>query len=310
MATEELAVRILLVEDNPGDARLVYEMLEEGGEAYSLLHVKTLGDALEHLAAHPEETDVVLLDLSLPDESGLETLRRTLEVPHTAGVVVMTGLGDDEVGVAAAQAGAQDYLVKGQVDYRALRRALKLALARHKRAGALETQSLTDDLTGLNNRRGFLVNGEQQLALARRNQQPIAVLFVDLDDFKRVNDKFGHAEGDRALIETANVMKRSMRDSDVKARIGGDEFVGLAINASEQSVSPIRTRLENALKAINRERQLPYDLTFSVGIFHCPAEDESSVEQLLARADALMYEDKRRKQAATPARKPTPTAVR
>ena len=101
-----------------------------------------------------------------------------------------------------------------------------------------------------------------------------------------------------------------MRDSDVKARIGGDEFVGLAINASEQSVSPIRTRLENALKAINREGQLPYDLTFSVGIFHCPAEDESSVEQLLGRADALMYEDKRRKQNAAPPATTTPTAVR
>jgi diguanylate cyclase (GGDEF)-like protein len=298
MATQEVAVRILLVEDNPGDARLVHEMLEEGGEEYTLLHVTTLNQALDHLTAHPDDTDVVLLDLSLPDETGLETLRRTLEVSHTAGVVVMTGLGDDDVGVAAAQAGAQDYLVKGQVDYRALRRALKLALARHKRAGQLETQSSTDELTGLNNRRGLLVNGEQQLALARRNQQPFAVIFVDLDGFKRINDEFGHAEGDRALIETANVLKRSMRDSDVKARIGGDEFVGLALNASEQSVAPIRHRLENALKAINRERQLPYELTFSVGIFHCPAEDESTIEQLLARADALMYEDKRKKQAA------------
>jgi two-component system cell cycle response regulator len=297
MAREEVAVRILLVEDNPGDARLVYEMLEEGGEEYTLLHVNTLNDALEHLAAHPDDTDVVLLDLSLPDETGLDTLRRTLEVPHSAGIVVMTGLGDDEVGVAAAQAGAQDYLVKGQVDFRALRRALKLALARHKRAGQLESQSLTDDLTGLNNRRGFLVAGEMQVGLARRHKQPIAVLFVDLDGFKRINDRFGHAEGDRALIETANVLKRSMRDSDVKARIGGDEFVGIAINASEQSVAPIRSRLENALKAINRERELPYELTFSVGIFHCPADDDSTVEQLLARADALMYEDKRRKQA-------------
>jgi diguanylate cyclase (GGDEF)-like protein len=275
-------------------------MLEEGGGEYSLLHVNTLGDALEHLTAHPDETDVVLLDLSLPDESGLDTLRRTLTVPHNAGVIVMTGLGDDEVGVAAAQAGALDYLVKGQVDFRGLRRSLKLAMARHKRTGELETQSLTDALTGLNNRRGFLVNGEQQLTLARRNRQPVALLFVDLDRFKQINDAYGHAEGDRALIETATVLQRSMRDSDVKARIGGDEFVGLAINAAEHSVGPIRTRLENALKAINRERQLPYELTFSVGIFHCPAEDESSIEQLLARADALMYEDKRRKQAPTP----------
>jgi diguanylate cyclase (GGDEF)-like protein len=298
MTRPDPIIKILLVEDNPGDARLVYEMLEEGGGEYSLLHVNTLGDALDQLTAHPDETDVVLLDLSLPDETGLDTLRRTLMVPHSAGVIVMTGLGDDEVGVAAAQAGALDYLVKGQVDYRALRRSLKLAMARHKRAGELESQSLTDDLTGLNNRRGFLVNGEQQLTLARRNGQPVALLFVDLDRFKQINDTYGHAEGDRALIETATVLKRSMRDSDVKARIGGDEFVGLAINASEQSVTPIRRRLENALRAINSERHLPYDLTFSVGIFHCPADDESSIEQLLARADALMYEDKRRKQTA------------
>jgi two-component system, cell cycle response regulator len=294
----ESAVRILLVEDNPGDARLVSEMLREGGGAYSLTHVETLGAALDRLASDPNGTDVVLLDLSLPDEKGLETLSRALAIPHSAGVVVMTGLGDDEVGVEATQAGARDYLVKGQVDFRTLRRALKLAMARQKREGQLETQSVTDELTGLNNRRGFLVQGDQLLRAARRGAQPVAIVFVDLDRFKQINDTFGHAEGDRALVETAAVLKDSLRESDIVARIGGDEFVGLAVNAAEYGVQPLRTRLEMALAEINRQRSLPYELTFSVGLFHCPADDTSSIEELLARADALMYEEKRAKKQA------------
>jgi two-component system cell cycle response regulator len=294
----ESAVRILLVEDNPGDARLVSEMLREGGGAYSLTHVETLGAALDRLASDPNGTDVVLLDLSLPDEKGLETLSRALAIPHSAGVVVMTGLGDDEVGVEATQAGARDYLVKGQVDYRTLRRALKLAVARQKREGQLETQSVTDELTGLNNRRGFLVHGDQLLRAARRGAQPVAIVFVDLDRFKQINDTFGHAEGDRALVETAAVLKHSLRESDIVARIGGDEFVGLAVNAAEYGIQPLRVRLETALAEINRKRSLPYELTFSVGLFHCQADDTSSIEELLARADALMYEEKRAKKQA------------
>jgi PleD family two-component response regulator len=229
----ESIVRILLVEDNPGDARLVSEMLRDGGGDYSLTHVETLGAALDRLTLEPNGTDVVLLDLSLPDEHGLETLRRALSVPHTAGVVVMTGLGDDDVGVAATQVGARDYLVKGQVDYRTLRRALKLAMARQKREGQLENQSTTDELTGVDNRRGFLIHGEQLLNVARRSGQPVAIVFVDLDRFKQINDTFGHAEGDRALVATAAVLRRSLRETDIVARIGGDEFVALAVNASE-----------------------------------------------------------------------------
>jgi diguanylate cyclase (GGDEF)-like protein len=270
-------------------------MLKEGGGGYDLTHVSTLAAAVDHLTAKPGETEVVLLDLSLPDQTGLETLRLVLTLPPHAGVIVMTGLGDDEVGVAATQAGALDYLVKGQVDFRALRRAIKLAMARYKREGQLESQSLTDELTGLANRRGFLVHAEQYMKLALRNKQAIVMLFIDLDHFKQINDTFGHAEGNRALVETAAVLKRSMRDSDIKARIGGDEFAGLAVNSSEAGVLALRTRLETALRDINVRRQLPYELTFSVGLLHCMADDQMSMEDLLARADALMYEEKRAK---------------
>jgi diguanylate cyclase (GGDEF)-like protein len=286
-------VSILLVEDNPGDARLVREMLEDAGGGYDLTHVETVGAAIEYLLAHEQTPDVVLLDLSLPDESGLETLRRVLAVRHRAGVVVMTGLGDDEVGVAATQEGARDYLVKGQVDYRALRRAIKFGMARHQREGSIESQSLIDDLTGLNNRRGFLTVAEHHLKLARRTGQPIVLIFVDLDRFKQINDTYGHAEGDRALRETAAVLKQSLRASDVVGRIGGDEFVGLAVNAASDEA--VRARLQFALDRIRDRPGRPYALTFSVGVLTCPPTGQESMEALLARADELMYVEKNKR---------------
>jgi diguanylate cyclase (GGDEF)-like protein len=292
------STQVLLVEDNPGDARLVIEMLKENGAAdFALTHVDTVRAALEHLAAHPEGPEAILLDLSLPDESGLETVRRVLSAKHRAGVVVMTGLGDEEVGVSAMQVGAQDYLVKGQVDARSLRRALRFAIQRQGNRTQLETLSLTDELTGLHNRRGFLLLAEQQIKLAQRSLAPIVLLFVDLDHFKQINDTFGHAEGDRALIETAEVLKRSLRDSDIKARLGGDEFAGLAVNASEPGEEIVRTRIGAALHDINLQRSLPYELTFSVGVLCCLAEPGLSMEDLLARADALMYEEKKKRKA-------------
>ena len=110
-------INILLVEDNPGDARLVVEMLKDlGGRAVALTHVETVGAALAHLATHGDETQLILLDLSLPDESGLDTVRRVLAANPPAGVVVMTGHGDEAVGDEAVAVGALDYLVKNQVD--------------------------------------------------------------------------------------------------------------------------------------------------------------------------------------------------
>lgn len=295
--TSEL-IQILLVEDNPGDARLVVEMLREDSSAdFRLTHVTTVREAIDHLTMNVHGIDGVLLDLSLPDEHGVETVRRIVAAARYSVVVVMTGAGDDEMGKEAMREGAQDYLVKGQVDGRLLRRVLRLAIERQDSRLQLESLSIQDDLTGLHNRRGFLVLAEQQLKNARRNRSPFLVLFIDLDGLKHVNDTYGHAEGNRALVEAANVLRDCFRQSDVLARLGGDEFVALTITSATSDEQTVRERLNAALAQVNAKPDRAYPLGFSVGILSCPPDEMTPVETLLERADALMYEEKRKKRS-------------
>jgi two-component system cell cycle response regulator len=293
MADEQ--IHVLVVEDNPGDARLVHEMLREDGAAdFALTHVASVREALEALTAEVQVIDAVLLDLTLPDESGLDTLRRVVAAGSRAVIVVMTGIGDEQLGLLAMQAGAQDYLVKGQVDGRMLRRAVRYAIERQDVRLRLEDLSLKDDLTGLHNRRAFLDLAGQQLRLARRNHTPGALLFLDMDQLKFVNDMFGHSEGNRALVEAANILRDSFRQSDIVSRLGGDEFAAFAITSPEWDVQSIRQRITAALQRVNAKPDRDYLLGFSMGILSCDPSESASVEDLLERADALMYEDKRR----------------
>jgi diguanylate cyclase (GGDEF)-like protein len=292
---ESAQIQVLLVEDNPGDARLVVEMLhEEAAAGFELTHVNTVRAAVDRLTEDAYLFDAVLLDLSLPDESGLETLRRVVGAAHHSVVVVMTGAGDDELGLLAMQAGAQDYLVKGQVDGRMLRRALRFAIERQDMRMELQSLSLKDDLTGLHNRRGFLTLAEQQMKLSRRNRTSSLLLFLDLDQLKHINDTFGHAEGNRAIAEAADVLRGCFRQSDILARLGGDEFAALAVNSSSDEGS-VRARLRDALDEVNAKPDRAYPLEFSAGVLQCGPGDDRSVETLLERADALMYEEKRHK---------------
>jgi diguanylate cyclase (GGDEF)-like protein len=283
-------IQVLLVEDNPGDVRLVREMLTEGGdEDFELFHAQTVSEATERLATDTAGIDAVLLDLSLPDDTGVNTLRRIVAAARTAVVVVMTGAGDEELGLTSLREGAQDYLVKGQVDGRTLRRALRFALSRQS---VLQSLSHIDDLTGLHNRRGFLLLAEQQVKLARRQRQPFLVLFMDLDQLKHINDTHGHAEGNRALIEGADVLRRCFRQSDLVARFGGDEFAALAHGAEEADDVAMRARIHGALDAVNCRSDRPYPLGFSMGVLACSPLEDATIEQLLERADTLMYREK------------------
>jgi len=158
----------------------------------------------------------------------------------------------------------------------------------------LRSLSLTDELTGLCNRRGFLTLAQQQLTLANRTKGEVLLLYGDLDDLKWINDNLGHHEGDRALIETADILKNTFRESDIIARIGGDEFAVLMLEAPVSSAEALITRLREKLDAHNAKRD-GYKLSISVGIAHYNPESNYTIDKLLVEADKLMYEQKRYK---------------
>jgi diguanylate cyclase (GGDEF)-like protein/PAS domain S-box-containing protein len=155
--------------------------------------------------------------------------------------------------------------------------------------------SITDQLTGLYNRRGFMALAEQQLRVAERTKNGLLLLYADMDGLKKINDKLGHKSGDEAIVEVANVLREVFRKMDIIARMGGDEFAVLAPEASLEYGDMIKNRLQNQLNIHNSLAGRDYTLSLSIGtVYHDPATP-SSLDDLISRADSLMYEQKRRK---------------
>src|SRR5207248_1704341 len=192
----------------------------------------------------------------------------------------------------AVRAGAQDFLVKSEVDGPVLAHALRLAIERNRLHAALLDLALVDDLTGLYNRRGFLTLATRDLRLARRGNETLLVAFADLDDLKGVNDTAGHAVGDRALRDTAALLRRTFRDSDLVARIGGDEYAVLVRHAATDSAGVLAERLKRQVRDFNRRAARPYQVSISLGFATHKASTLGSVAGLLDRADRALYRDK------------------
>jgi two-component system cell cycle response regulator len=291
------SIRVLLVEDNPGDARLLSEMLSDADKAwrqsnqrFDVVHCDRLSSGL--LTLEQGGIDVVLLDLSLPDATGSITVTRTLETAPNVPIVVLTGTDNKELAISAVDHGVQDYLVKGQVGSASLVRSLRYAIERKRGELALRETALRDGLTGLANRTLLQDRLEMALAQAKRNGRLAAVLFMDLDHFKEANDAHGHLYGDQVLVDIAQRLRMAVREADTVARYGGDEFVvvlaGLAEPAQAEEVAQ---RIIGALAKPFGVGGSDVTLGVSMGISIFPA-DGSDAQALLQNADAALYEAK------------------
>ncbi len=157
----------------------------------------------------------------------------------------------------------------------------------------LREMSLNDELTGLYNRRGFLSLIEQYIKIAKRQDKTVFVLYADVDNLKAINDKFGHHEGDMALKESAIILRESFRESDIIARVGGDEFAVISLEASQADIHRVVARLQENIELCNSKSNRNYVLSISWGIAHLEPESLCSVDDVLSQADKSMYEHKK-----------------
>jgi len=296
-------INILLIEDSPGDARLIREFLaEKGGGCFHLEWVDRLEEGLRHLDAG--HVDLVLLDLALPQSEGLDTLAAVLGRAPRVPTIVLTVLDDEAVALEAVRRGAQDYLIKRQTDGVVLVRAARYALERNRAerelAAAktrlqeanrrLEELATTDDLTGLANRRRFMETFGLEVVRAQRYGSGLALVMIDVDGFKAINDTYGHAFGDRVLVEVAKTLSDSARVIDMVARYGGDEFMLLMPNTSvEEAVSAVeRIRKRVAARQISDGKRT-LEVTISAGISASEAHGATTPDRLVRLADEALY---------------------
>jgi len=165
-------------------------------------------------------------------------------------------------------------------------------IGERKRSEELRRLALLDELTGLNNRRGFMLLAEHQTNVARRDKNPLALLFIDLNNLKTINDNFGHKEGDRALQDTGTILRDTFRESDIVARVGGDEFCVLMTADNELDIDTPVARLNTNVELHNAQGIRPYKVSLSVGRANYNPDEPVAVEDLMRQADVLMYQAK------------------
>ena len=284
------------------------------------------GAAAWELLQGADAPKLAILDRTMPLMDGIAVCRRARQHQSETPVyiILLTAKSSKHDIVFGFEAGADDYVTKPfdrdelharvEVGIRIvdLQRSLaqrveqlEQALGELKQAQeTLRNLSLTDDLTGLYNHRGFFTLAEQQLKAARRAKKEATLIYTDMDGLKAINDTHGHDEGSKALKEIAAILRRTFRSSDIIARIGGDEFVILETYAERTDAPSSVARLQENLRTHNAKQHRSYELSLSIGFVRGGLDEYSTVEALLTRGDELMYEEKRSKQRQRDAPRP------
>jgi diguanylate cyclase (GGDEF)-like protein len=236
--------------------------------------------------------EVLLTDIVMPGMPGLDLVTRAKRLHPNLTAIVMTGFAEEFSYDEVIRSGAADFIKKPFTVQELLVRIKHGQMQDH-----LRTLSITDELTGLSNRRGFFAFVQQQMKQARRNNERMVLFFADLDDLKAINDTFGHVSGDRALADAAQILRETCRDADILARMGGDEFAVILGNAPDSGIAALRERLGKRLAEYNARREGTFKLSLSEGFAVFDPERPVTVDELIREADTRMYEQKQAKKS-------------
>jgi len=294
--------KILLVEDDKLQAKTAKEYLEKAG--YEIVWVENGISAIK--SAKTRSFDLIVLDRVLPDLDGNEVCRwlKNTDDTHDIPIIILSAKGTTKEKVIGLEAGADDYLqkpydpseLKARI-YACLRTKVLRDELRKKNLQLeevllkMETLAMTDQLTGLFNRRQFLSVIETEFSRTLRYNHPTSCLMIDIDHFKKINDGYGHNAGDQVLIEISPVMANCLRKSDTMARWGGEEFIILLPETPKESATQIASRILTSVSTANFF-SLPMQITVSIGLAGMPDPEIDTSEKLIAAADSALYEAK------------------
>lgn len=286
-------IRVLVVEDDSADFLLVKQSLQKSDRNhYSIRHITEFREASE--ALYEDDYDLVLLDYFLGSNSGLELLQQARMTQFNKPIIVMTGNNSPELDDMLMKEGAADFIPKDELSTTLLDRSIRHAIERKEAEFEIAELVRRDPLTGLGNRHIFEEHMEMAIARAARSQQHLAVIFLDLDRFKDINDSLGHHVGDLLLTLIGERLRRSVRKSDFVARIGGDEFTVLLDDI--EHVEDVNHIVEKISREVCRPAPVSnttLDITVSMGVAIYPEHGKLAME-LMQKADMALYESKAR----------------
>ncbi len=284
-------IRLLLVEDDHKEALRINNMLKEGLQnQYTLEQRLSVSEALD--LVQQKTFQAIILDLHLSEGQSYEAIPQFIQYCPGAPILILSGVEDEAQAIHAVKSGAQDYLIKGQTSSSTLCRAIRYAMERHRATQRITQLAHYDHLTGLANRGLFYERLNCAVARCNRNDMAIALMFLDLDHFKTINDTLGHDCGDSLLKTVATRIKKCIREIDTGVRLGGDEFAVLLEQiVSVEDVSAVAERILNLLAQPIIVNQHQLQITGSLGVTIYPW-DSANPQELLSHADAAMYRAK------------------
>jgi diguanylate cyclase (GGDEF)-like protein len=290
---------VLLVDDDESTAILVRSHLGKLKPTRYVLEWR--GTASDGLAAlMTEHWDACLLDYHIGDESGFDVLRTALQRNVATPIIMFTSGAGTDVDLATVRAGAADYLLKTELSPSLLSRTIRYAIERSRLLNEMRSLARHDHLTGLLTRREMDRVLDEELIRSHRYGHPVALILIDLDHFKQINDTYGHVSGDAALRGVAAVVQQCARDTDRAARYGGDELAVLLPETDHVGACVLAERIRARVAASGIEpppdAQVatgPIPLTLSVGVAALPGATVATPSEFIARADAALYQAKR-----------------
>ena len=287
---------IYLLEDSRDDVDLVESMLIGNFKShFKMSNYETVADLEAGMKSMLP--DLLIIDLNLPDSVGLETLVKVKKFAKDFPIIVLTGYDDEVTGERAIQLGAQDYIPKSDLHKSLLLRSIRFSKERFALMKSLEENVFRDALTLLNNRESFNVKLEEMVNEGTRYDKSFALLFIDLDNFKQINDEYGHLVGDQILKSVGSRLNVFNRRSDYVARYGGDEFVLLAPNISElthlRQLAKIKFDVISGAYAVETSQQAVKNIIVEASIGGAIFDIHGkSANELLKSADEAMYKAK------------------